>query len=125
LNSLILLAIGPARGEDTRSQGNLPQWFAFLLVLAFASTLAAQGLADSATLGSLPGTKTLDWPEDDLSARMMDGAHQFVERKDSSLSAACCCSTLGRLTSGGRVEMIDADRMGAVRKRSRWIGADG
>ena len=29
----------------------------------------------------LPGTSSLDWPEEDLSGRMMDGAHQFVERK--------------------------------------------
>jgi dienelactone hydrolase len=29
----------------------------------------------------LPGTKTLTWPEPDLSGRLMDGAHQFVERK--------------------------------------------
>jgi dienelactone hydrolase len=29
----------------------------------------------------LPGTARLLWPEEDLSARMMDGAHQFVERK--------------------------------------------
>src|SRR5262249_7403835 len=28
-----------------------------------------------------PGTQSLDWPEDDLSGRMMDGAHAFVERK--------------------------------------------
>ncbi|MDA1051942.1 MAG: glycerophosphodiester phosphodiesterase family protein [Planctomycetota bacterium] len=30
---------------------------------------------------TLAGTKPLTWPEEDLSARMMDGAHRFVERK--------------------------------------------
>jgi dienelactone hydrolase len=30
---------------------------------------------------TLPGTAALIWPEEDLSGRMMDGAHQFVERK--------------------------------------------
>jgi len=29
----------------------------------------------------LPGPKALDWPEEDLSSRLMDGAHQFAERK--------------------------------------------
>ena len=29
----------------------------------------------------LPQTATLDWPEEDLSGRMMDGAHRFVERQ--------------------------------------------
>lgn len=30
---------------------------------------------------TLPGTRPLDWKEADLSARLMDGAHRFVERK--------------------------------------------
>src|SRR5262245_46000832 len=30
---------------------------------------------------SLPGTTPVDWPEEDLSGRMMDGAHRFVERE--------------------------------------------
>src|SRR5580765_5003688 len=30
---------------------------------------------------ALPQTKPLEWPEADLSTRLMDGAHQFVERK--------------------------------------------
>lgn len=33
-----------------------------------------------APAGPLPQTAALDWPEEDLSARMMDGAHRFVER---------------------------------------------
>jgi hypothetical protein len=62
-------------------RGVLPQWFVFLVFLASAAALAAQDSADWATSGSLPGTEVLDWPEDDLSARMMDGAHRFVERQ--------------------------------------------
>jgi dienelactone hydrolase len=34
-----------------------------------------------ASAGPLPQTAALDWPEEDLSARMMDGAHRFVERQ--------------------------------------------
>jgi hypothetical protein len=32
---------------------------------------------------SLPQTNPLDWPDEDLSARMMDGAHRFVEKQMS------------------------------------------
>src|SRR5438874_11567098 len=32
-------------------------------------------------LETLPQTKPLDWEESDLSSRMMDGAHRFIERK--------------------------------------------
>jgi len=34
-----------------------------------------------ASAGPLPLTAALDWPEEDLSARLMDGAHRFVERQ--------------------------------------------
>lgn len=37
--------------------------------------------AGAAPPEALPQTRLLDWTEEDLSARMMDGAHQFVERK--------------------------------------------
>ena len=30
---------------------------------------------------SLPQTRPLDWEEADLSSRLMEGAHRFVERK--------------------------------------------
>src|SRR2546425_11854823 len=32
-------------------------------------------------LETLPQTKPLEWEEIDLSARLMDGAHRFIERK--------------------------------------------
>lgn len=34
-----------------------------------------------APASQLPQTAALDWPEEDLSGRMMDGAHRFVERQ--------------------------------------------
>ena len=36
---------------------------------------------------TLPQTAILDWPEEDLSGRMMDGAHRFVERHISDTQA--------------------------------------
>ena len=47
------------------------------LFKATAAVLAVHGRADAAVL---PGTQPLDW-DGDLSVRMMDGAHTFVERK--------------------------------------------
>jgi dienelactone hydrolase len=35
----------------------------------------------AAPAGPLPQTAALDWPDEDLSGRMMDGAHRFVERQ--------------------------------------------
>src|SRR6266850_5073983 len=49
----------------------------FLACCAFASATFAQPSADA----PLPGTQPLNWPEEVLSTRMMDGAHQFVERR--------------------------------------------
>jgi dienelactone hydrolase len=46
---------------------------AILLLLALPTAAA---VADP-----LPNTAALDWPEEDLSERLMDGAHEFVERK--------------------------------------------
>jgi dienelactone hydrolase len=45
---------------------------------AAGGTTTAQSPAPVATL---PQTAPLDWPEEDLSGRMMDGAHRFVERQ--------------------------------------------
>jgi dienelactone hydrolase len=46
-----------------------------------ACSVARLAAADPATPDLLPGTKPLAWPEEDLSSRLMDGAHQFVERQ--------------------------------------------
>ena len=53
-----------------------------LLALAWCGAGSAAE-ADRAAPAQLPGTRALDWPDEDLSSRMMDGAHQFVERKIS------------------------------------------
>ena len=50
------------------------------LLQSFALAAATGGIAEAAAAGSVPGTQPLTW-QDDLSERMMDGAHQFVERK--------------------------------------------
>ncbi|MBL9213281.1 MAG: hypothetical protein JNL92_22655 [Opitutaceae bacterium] len=47
-------------------------------MLLLAGVLLAVG---SRAADVLPGTAPLTWPEADLSERLMDGAHQFVERK--------------------------------------------
>lgn len=55
------------------------------LAAAIWVTCTAAGRAASEQLptaaGSLPQTAVLDWPEEDLSRRMMNGAHRFVERQ--------------------------------------------
>ena len=35
----------------------------------------------------LPQTAALEWPEEDLSGRLMDGAHRFVERQIAEMQA--------------------------------------
>ena len=49
--------------------------------------LATSSVAHAAPPETLPQTTTLDWPEEDLSSRMMDGAHQFVERQIAEASS--------------------------------------
>ncbi|MHC4431955.1 MAG: hypothetical protein ACYTBS_08955, partial [Planctomycetota bacterium] len=38
-------------------------------------------LSAEAAVSPLTGTKPLQWPEEDLSERLMDGAHSFIERQ--------------------------------------------
>jgi len=59
----------PRWGEGNRGQKSL------LILVFFCLPWLAFGQ-------SLPGTEPLDW-QGDLSERMMDGAHRFVERKIS------------------------------------------
>jgi dienelactone hydrolase len=53
--------------------------------------LALMTVTAAATAGpagaAVPGTAALTWPEEDLSARMMDGAHTFVARKIAEAQA--------------------------------------
>jgi dienelactone hydrolase len=52
---------------------------AIVLILLGLLAHSAQGAVEPAEI--LPQTRPLDWPEADLSARLMDGAHQFIERQ--------------------------------------------
>jgi dienelactone hydrolase len=68
------------------SRPNLPLPLACLTVVAaLCAGWIAGGHSTSAQVPApaapLPQTAALDWPEEDLSARMMDGAHRFVERQ--------------------------------------------
>src|SRR5262245_17719054 len=50
----------------------------FLISVAY---IAHPCVARAQAAETLPNTSPLDWTEEDLSGRLMDGAHQFVERK--------------------------------------------
>jgi dienelactone hydrolase len=51
-----------------------------ILLATTVCVLTMVDWAGPADAGSpLPGTKPLEWPEQDLSGRLMDGAHRFVE----------------------------------------------
>ncbi len=63
-------------GGLPRSRDHCVEGFRYLLLLIACLPAFAVGFADS-----LPGTQVLDWAETDLSQRLMDGAHRFVERK--------------------------------------------
>lgn len=52
-----------------------------LLLGAWAVLLVAIRSAAADPVESLPGTQPLDWAESDLSGRLMDGAHRFIERQ--------------------------------------------
>jgi dienelactone hydrolase len=56
----------------------------FLALCAVACAAFGQAAPDAV----LPGTQHLEWPEEDLSGRMMDGAHAFVERKIAEAARA-------------------------------------
>ncbi len=53
--------------------------FSLVVVLTCVAFLFLPPAGESAE--PLPGTTPLAWEEEDLSARMMDGAHEFVERQ--------------------------------------------
>src|SRR6187549_178148 len=50
------------------------------ILIACAITLSVATFTPARQVSTLPGTQPLTW-EGDLSDRMMDGAHRFVERK--------------------------------------------
>src|SRR2546426_11985742 len=47
----------------------------------WAGLLLALPAVAAERLEVLPQTKPLDWEESDLSSRLMDGAHRFIERQ--------------------------------------------
>jgi dienelactone hydrolase len=58
----------------------MKQRFLFRIWIGLAALfIALRG--NAAELETLPQTKPLDWPEAELSSRLMDGAHRFIERK--------------------------------------------
>src|ERR1043165_7051224 len=61
-------------------QYHIPMKPRFLIICAL---VVASFTTPGAEIQTLPNTKPLDWPEADLSSRLMDGAHQFIERKIS------------------------------------------
>src|SRR5262245_12273342 len=52
-----------------------------LLLGIWAGLFMALALAEAEPPEALPQTRSLDWEESDLSARLMDGAHRYIERK--------------------------------------------
>src|ERR1043165_7874509 len=62
----------------------------------------------------LAGTAPLDWPEEDLSTRMMDGAHRFVEQQIDKARDS-------RQKFWTRADRVWDERIEANRKRLRTI----
>jgi dienelactone hydrolase len=59
-----------------------------IVVLTIIGALTLNNLSVAAkSPQTLPGTEPLDWPEEDLSARLMDGAHRFVENQIRDFNA--------------------------------------
>jgi dienelactone hydrolase len=50
-------------------------------------SVAGHSASNQVATESLPRTAPLDWPEEDLSGRMMDGAHRFVDRQIAETQA--------------------------------------
>jgi hypothetical protein len=60
--------------------------FVIFLILCLSNIATAQDYTFTNMPDIFPGTKKLTW-EGDLSVRMLDGAHQFIEKKiDNSIS---------------------------------------
>jgi len=52
----------------------------FTITISCVLTVTTSVHADAA-VSPLPGTRPLEWPQEDLSERLMDGAHLFIERQ--------------------------------------------
>ena len=91
------------------------------LVVCLALTLAFSTIRSTAerptsgqfppATGPLPQTAPLDWPEEDLSGRMMDGAHRFVEAADRrGAGGGQPILELRSLVGGGLGGVVDENR---------------
>src|SRR5688572_25579189 len=81
----------PDRGESRPVRRFLTR-LAWVPLAAALSLITDPGGAESfrqfpPAAGPLPQTTPLEWPEEDLSARMMDGAHRFVEAEIAATRA--------------------------------------
>ncbi len=53
-----------------------------IFTIVFTCVLSAMTCSPiEATVSVLPGTRPLEWQEEDLSARLMDGAHRFIDKQ--------------------------------------------
>ena len=81
------IATPPARGLFARDRSPIRSDMASLPsslrlhALVVILMIALSAAAFSATPDIVPGTARLTWPEEDLSERMMNGAHAFIERQ--------------------------------------------
>jgi dienelactone hydrolase len=57
------------------------------LCIDWGDAVHSAGVQFPAVAGPLPQTAALEWPEEDLSGRMMDGAHRFVEKQIADTQA--------------------------------------
>jgi hypothetical protein len=64
----------------------------------------------------LPGTQPLEWPEEDLSERLMDGAHQFVDRQIAEASRNRGRYWPGSLDSDAAREMMIQENRAVLRE---------
>jgi dienelactone hydrolase len=75
------------RGRPLRSL-SMRMVFVLLAAAAFESWFGSQPMhGQAAPPEPLPHTTALEWPEEDLSGRLMDGAHRFVERQIADMQA--------------------------------------
>ncbi len=49
------------------------------VIMCVLSAIAFSSI--KASVSALPGTQPLEWPEEDLSSRLMDGAHKFIDKQ--------------------------------------------
>lgn len=71
-----------------RSLFLLPTPLSLALTVLHTMVIATATAAETTAPPTLPGTEPIPWPEADLSERLMDGAHAFVEREIAAVAGA-------------------------------------